>query len=151
MLTNRIIDIFITVTAWIVLPLQLITTFVLGILVTISFGLLLLPFSLIWIVLFWIPLLGISYCWQKIPFTKFIFSILGIPLAIIGDIYVSLIPSMGETESRVVKLLCCQTFPYTWDFHWIYVKRRSLDAQHELNIILNRVSKDVAIRQYLNV
>jgi len=39
---------------------------------------------------------------------------LGIPLALIGDIYVSLIRSMGEMESRIVKMLYCQTFPYTW-------------------------------------
>ncbi len=61
MITNKIIDLLITITAFVTVPLQLITTFVLGILVRLTFGLLLFPFSLVWIVLFIGPLLGVSY------------------------------------------------------------------------------------------
>lgn len=60
MITNKIIHIVNTITAFIVIPVQLITTFVLGILVRLTFGLLLIPFSIIWIVLFLGPLLGLS-------------------------------------------------------------------------------------------
>lgn len=113
MVTNKIIDIIITITAWVVLPVQIVTTFVLGILVNLTFGLLLLPFSLIWMVLFFGPLLGLSYVWERIPVARLFISAVGVPLAVLGDIFVCLIPSMGEIESRVVKLLYCQTFPFT--------------------------------------
>ncbi len=149
MLTNKIVDLFLTITAWVVVPLQIITTFLLGILVTLTFGLLLLPLSLLWVVLFLGPLLGFSYIWEHVPFARLFVSILGIPLAIIADAYVCLIPSMGEMDSRIVKLLYCQTFPYTWRFHQFHNHKWNIDLDNDLNKIFQRVSKDIAIRQYL--
>jgi hypothetical protein len=151
MITNKIIDILLTITAWAVVPLQLITTFVLGILVNLTFGLLLWPFSLVWMVLFLGPLIGVSYVWERVPFTRLFVSMLGIPLAVIGDIYVSLIPSMGEMDSRIVKMLYCQTFPYTWRFHQFHNRQLNIDSDDGLIIIFQRISKDIAIRQYLKV
>jgi len=151
MITNKIIDILLTITAWAVVPLQLITTFVLGILVNLTFGLLLWPFSLVWMVLFLGPLIGVSYVWERVPFTRLFVSMLGIPLAVIGDIYVSLIPSMGETDSRIVKMLYCQTFPYTWRFHQLHIHSQQLniDSDDDLITIFKRISKDFAIREYV--
>lgn len=152
MVTNKIIDIIITITAWVVLPVQIVTTFVLGILVNLTFGLLLLPFSLMWMVLFFGPLLGLSYVWERIPFARLFISAVGVPLAVLGDIFVCLIPSMGEIESRVVKLLYCQTFPFTWRFHEFRSGNLNIDSGRwfPLNEVLQRASKDVAIHQYLN-
>lgn len=149
MITNKVIDILITILAWIVVPLQIITTFLLGILVTLTFGLLLYPLSIIWIVLFLGPLIGISFLWEKASFIRPFISILGIPFALIGDIYVSLMPSMGEIDSRVVKMLYCQTFPYTWSFHKIHTKHININSNDKLMRIFNRISKDKAIRQYI--
>ena len=149
MITNRIIDILLTITAWVVVPLQLITTFLLGILVNLTFGLLLLPFSLLWMVLFLGPLLGLSYIWERIPFARLLVSIFGIPLAVTADAYVCLLPSMGEMDSRIVKLLYCQTYPYTWRFNQFYNRKLNIDSDDDLNIIFQRISKDIAIRQYL--
>lgn len=149
-LTNRIVDFILTVTAWIVVPIQIITTFVLGIFVTLTFGLLLLPLSLLWVVLFLYPLLGFSYLWERVPVARPLVSLIGIPLAIIANTYVCLIPSMGETDSRIVKLLYCQTFPYTWRFHQFHNHRRNIDLYDDLNMVFQRVSKDVAVRQYLH-
>lgn len=149
MITNKIIDILLTIMAWVVVPVQLITTFLLGILVKLTFGLLLLPFSLVWMVLFLGPLIGVSYVWERVSFTRLFMSMLGIPLAVIGDIYVSLIPSMGEMDSRIVKMLYCQTFPYTWRFHRFHNRQVNIDSKNELNKIFHRVSKDIAIREYL--
>lgn len=151
MITNKIIDILLTITAWVVVPLQLITTFVLGILVTLTFGLLLLPFSLLWMVLFLGPLLGLSYIWERILLARPLVSILGIPLAVVADAYVCLLPSMGEMDSRAAKLLLCQTFPYTWRFNQISLRKSNVDSDDELNIILKRISKDIGLRQYLKV
>lgn len=149
MITNKIIDILLTITAWIVVPLQIITTFILGILVRLTFGLLLIPFSFLWMVLFLGPLLGLSYIWERVPVARPLISILGIPLAVIADAYVCLIPSMGEMDSRIVKLLYCQTFPYTWRFHRFHNRKLKIDPSDNLNEIFLRISKDVAIRQYL--
>ena len=151
MLTNKIVDLLLTITAFVTVPLQIITTFVLGILVQLTFGLLLLPFSLVWMLLFLGPLIGVSYVWERVPFIRLFVSMLGIPLAVIGDIYVSLIPSMGEMDSRIVKMLYCQTFPYTWRFHQFHNRQLNIDSKNNLNKVFHRVSKDTAIRQYLKV
>jgi len=149
MITNKIIDILLTVTAWVVVPIQIITTFILGILVQLTFGLLLIPLSLLWAILFLRPLLFLSYIWERVPFMRPLISILGIPLAVVADAYVCLTPSMGEMDSRIVKLLYCQTFPYTWRFHQFHNRKLKIDPSDNLNEIFSRISKDVAIRQYL--
>ena len=149
MITNKVIDIFLTLTAWIVFPLQLITTFVLGILVRLTFGLLLFPFSFVWVCLFLGPLLGIAYVWERVPFTRLFVSLLGVPFAVVGDIYVCLIPSMGEMDSRIVKMLYCQTFPYTCSFHSLNSRQLDLEPGDKLKRIFRRISKDKAIHQYL--
>ena len=101
--------------AWVVVPVQLVTTFVLGILVSLTFGLLLLPISLIWMVLFLGPLLGLSWVWGIAPFLRGPIAIVGIPWAFAGHIYAALMPSMGEQDSRVSKLLLAESWPYTLD------------------------------------
>lgn len=150
MITNRIIDIVISITSFVTVPVQLITTFVLGILVRLTFGLLLLPISLVWTVLFLGPLLGISYIWERLSFTRLFASLIGVPLAVIGDAYVAMMPSMGEMDSRVTKLLLCQTFPYTWRCWQFEVHELKVDSQDELHGVFQRCSRDVAIRAYLN-
>lgn len=99
MITNKIIHIIIAITGLIVIPVQIITTFVLGLLVSLTFGLLLIPFSIIWIVLFLGPLLGLSFVYERLAITRPFISIIGIPLAVIADTYVALLPSMGEMGS----------------------------------------------------
>ena len=149
MLTNKLVDILTTITAWIVVPCQIITTFILGILVRLTFGFLLFPFSFLWIVLFFGPLMGLSFLWLRIPFIRILISIIGIPLAVIANIYVCLLPSMGEKESRIVKMLYCQTFPYTFRLHQYYIRQLKITFDDDLYKIFQRVSKDIAIRQFL--
>jgi hypothetical protein len=152
MLANKIIDRLITIIAWVILPIQIVTTFILGILVELTFGFLLIPFSLIWIIFFFGPLLVSSYVYNKVPYARPLVAIFGIPLAVIGNIYVCLLPSMGEMESRIVKLLYCQTWPATWYFHQFYNRKlqKNSDGLSELSEVLERISrKDVTIKQYL--
>ena len=153
MITNKIINSILTITAWIVLPVQIVTTFVLGVFVKLTFGLLLLPFSLIWIVLFLGPLLGLSFIWEHTPLARPLVSIVGIPFAVLGNIYVCLIPSMGETDSRILKLLYCQTFPFTWFFHQFHNGNLDKESHRwfDLDMVFQRISKDIAIRQYLGI
>jgi hypothetical protein len=75
MITNKIIRIIIAITGFVVIPIQMVTTFILGILVSLTFGLLLTPISLIWTVLFLGPLLGLSYVYERITILRHLFQL----------------------------------------------------------------------------
>ena len=150
MFTNKIIHIIIVITSFIVVPVQIVTTFVLGLLVSLTFGLLLIPISLLWIVLFLGSLLGLSYVYERIVILRPFISIIGIPLAVIGDTYVALMPSMGEMDSRYQKLILCQTFPYTWKFIQFQNNKLNIGENDVLIKILREVSKAKPLDKYLN-
>lgn len=149
MITNKIISIIISITGIIVIPAQIITTFVLGILVSLTFGLPLILFSAIWIALFYGPLLGLSYMYEQIVIARPFISIVGIPLAIIGNTFVTLIPSMGELESRFIKLIYCQSFPYTWRFHQFYTRKLYITQEDVLNKVLKEISTAVPLGEFI--
>jgi hypothetical protein len=89
MWANKILDILISISAWVVLPVQLVTTFLLGLLVKLTFGLLLIPLSFVWEAFFLGPLLGLSWLWGKLPLLRVPVAGFGIPLALLADTYVS--------------------------------------------------------------
>ncbi len=153
MWANKIIDISITILAFIIVPVQLVTTLVLGLLVSLTFGLLLFPISLIWIALFLGPLLALSWLWQKAPLLRIPVGIVGIPIAILGSIFTSLMPSMGETESRVTKLLLCETWPFSLEC-WAFTTGKQIDIQEddsELRTVLYGLSRrNPTYQHYLN-
>jgi hypothetical protein len=150
MITNRIILLIIGITGWIVIPVQMITTFILGILVSLTFGLLLIPISIIWIGLFLGPLLGLSYVYERVAITRPPISIIGIPFAVIGNIYVALMPSMGEMDSRYTKMIICQTFPYTWRFNKFQNNKLNIEKNDVLAKILREVSRAKSLDKYLD-
>lgn len=150
MITNKIIHIIIAITGLIVIPIQIITTFVLGLLVSLTFGLLLIPFSIIWIVLFLGPLFGLSYVYERLAITRPFISIIGIPLAVIANTYVALLPSMGEMDSRYAKMILCQTFPYTWRFNRFENNKLNIGENDVLIKILREVSRAKPLDKYLN-
>lgn len=120
MRTQNVVTFLITLVAIPLLPIQIVCQLVLGLLVTLTFGLLLLPLSLIYILLFFGPLLGLSWLWLRAPLLRAPVALVGVPLAVIGSAYVALIPSMGEPESRITKLLLTDLWPYSllywkWD------------------------------------
>ena len=117
MIANRILHILLSITSLLTLPLVVISTQVLGLGVIITFGLLLLPLSLIWIICFWAPLLGMSWLCSKLPILRNVLGIILIPWAVVAEIYTALIPAMGELESRALKLMFCESWPYCWEFH----------------------------------
>ena len=150
MITNKIISIIISIAALIVIPVQMITTFVLGIFVSLTFGLLLIPFSIIWVVLFLGPLLGLSYVYEHVVITRAFIAIIGSPLAVLGDTYVAFLPSMGEMDSRYGKMICCQTFPYTWRFIQFQNNKLNIGKDDVLTKILRGVSTNKVFDKYLN-
>ena len=150
MLTNKIISIIISITAILIIPIQIITTFVLGLLVTLTFGLLLVPISLIWTALFLTPLLGLSKVYERIPILRFPISIIGISIAVLGNIYTAIMPSMGEVESRYVKMVICQTFPYSWRFMQLQEGKDVIEQNDILTKILLEVSTAKPLGKYLD-
>jgi len=150
MFANKLIRLIIGFVGAIFLPVQMITTFVLGILVNLTFGLLLIPFTVIWVVLFLGPLLGLSYTYERVAVIRPLVSIIGIPLAVIGNEYVALLPSMGEKDSRYVKMILCQTFPYTWRFNQYHNHKLTINEDDILNKILREVSGAKPLGEYLS-
>jgi hypothetical protein len=139
MLANRILNILLSITYILVIPVQFITTFVLGLLVTISFGILLFPISLIWILLSF-PMIGVSWLTSKIKWLRVPLGLLGIPWAFVANIFVALMPSMGELESRAAKLMLTCSWPYSWEF-WQFQggKTYLFDAENkQLEEIIDR-------------
>ena len=88
-------------------------TIILAILVTITFGLLLLPLSAIWL-LFLGFLLGSSWLWIKIPVSRPFLIIPGVLLATLAGVYVSLVPDMGEKYQKVLKMGMADSWPYSF-------------------------------------
>lgn len=151
MITNKITSLLITVTAIIVVPIQAITTFVLGLVFSIPpLGLLLIPLSLVWTILFLVPLLGLSYIYERVAILRPFIAIVGIPLAVTGDAYVAIIPSMGELESRFEKMIICQTFPYTWRFTQLKKGKDVIEKNDVLTKILRGISKADPLGKYLD-
>ena len=154
MVANQILNIMLTILAWVVLPLSLVSTFVLGLLVSITFGLLLLPISLIWFVFFLGPLLGLSWLCKRIKIFRNLIGILFIPWVVLADMFVCLMPSMGELENRAVKLILCETWPFSWDFWQFWSGRldltssESLEAQ-TLEEVIERVTSRDALKQHV--
>lgn len=142
MMAQKVLDMILTLLAWIVVPIQVVTTFVLGILVSISFGLLLLPISAIWMLLLF-PLVGASWLCSRIEGLRNPIGLAGIPWAVVANTYASLMPSMGEVESRAAKLMLTESWPFSWEF-WQFQTGRldiaSIDAGH-LSEVLERVSR----------
>lgn len=152
MVANRILNVVLIILAWIVLPLELVTTFVLGVLVSITFGLLLFPISLLWTILFLGPLLGLSWFCNKVPIFRNLVGILFLPWAVLADTFVALMPSMGELENRTAKLMLCNTWPFTWEFWQFWRGRLNLTSSEspeviELSEVIERVSRRDALMQ----
>jgi hypothetical protein len=145
---NRILDVIITVLAFVIVPVQFVTTFILGILVTCSFGLLLLPLSFVWIILI-APLIGASWLCSRIEVLRNPIGLLGIPWAVVALTYACLVPSMGEFESRAHKLMLVESWPFCWEYWQFGGGRLELWSPEgkTLNMVLDRISRNDSVKQ----
>lgn len=101
------------------MPLLLIAIIVknlLGLLAGCTFGLLLLPLSLIWLPFFGYAL-GTSWLWIKFPILRPILLIPSVLINTIGVTYVAFIPDMGEPFQKALKGALCDSWPYSWHIH----------------------------------
>lgn len=122
--TNRILLIFFLVLTPIIFPIQIVTTFLIGALVTLTFNILLIPLSLVWTLFFYLPLLGLSLLFIRMPFLRPVSIIIGFPLSIAAYIFAALIPSMGDLYSRTSKVVYTESFPFNY-LHFTYLTNRS--------------------------
>ena len=106
---NVVLNLFLLLPSLILVP---VCTFVLGILVNISFGTLLMLFSVIWLPFFGI-ILGSSWLWLKIPILRPILLLPGVVIAVVVNFYVALIPDMAEKYQKLIKLAICDNWPYS--------------------------------------
>ena len=127
MITNRILNVILGIFAIVVFPCQLVTTLVLGLAVSFTFGLLLLPISLIWALLL-SPMVAISWLCNKVPALRDVFGIIFIPWAVFANTFVALMPSMGELENRASKLMLCGSWPFTWEFQQFLSRKLDLES-----------------------
>ncbi len=128
MITNRILCVVLGISAFVVIPFQVVTTLVLGFVASLTFGLLLLPISLIWVVLLF-PMIALSWLCNKIPALRDVLGLVFVPWAVFANTFVALMPSMGEIESRALKLMLCESWPFTWEF-WQFSSRK-LDLESD--------------------
>ena len=142
MIANRILIMLVGIAAFMVIPLQPVTTFILGLLVTLSFGILLLPISLIWVALSF-PMIGASWLAAKIGWLRTPIGLVGIPWAILSNTFVSLMPSMGELESRAAKLMLTESWPYSWECWRFQIGKLDLSSPENVTLheIIGRVSR----------
>lgn len=101
--------------AWITIPISLVTNLLGGCVVSCTFGLILIPLSLIWMVFLGL-ILGLSWLWERVPWpVQVLIAIVGVPVAAIASAYVLMIPEPEEDDSHRSKSLLCLTFPFEMD------------------------------------
>jgi hypothetical protein len=140
MITNRILNVILCVSAIVVIPCQFVTTLVLGLAVSLTFGLLLLPISLVWGLLLF-PMVGLSWFCSKVPALRDVLGIIFIPWVVVANTFVALMPSMGELENRARKLMFCESWPFTWEFWQFSSQKLDLESDDPVAVVLKEVVK----------
>ncbi len=138
MVANRILSFILGITYFVVIPVQIVTTLVLGLAVSFTFDLLLLPISLVWALLLF-PMLALSWLCTKAPALRDVLGIIFIPWAVVADTFVALMPSMGEFENRASKFMLCCSWPYTWEFWQFLFRKLDLESADPAAVALNEV------------
>ena len=100
-------------------PIQMVTTFTLGLLAQITFGLFLWLGSAIWIIFFAL-LLATSWLWLRVPLLRVFLFLPGILIVTISNIYACLMPCMGELDARKIKIDLCYIWPLSWNLYKQY-------------------------------
>jgi hypothetical protein len=89
-----------------------ISTFVLGALSGCTFGLALLPFTVMWWALLGL-LMATSWLWVKVAFLRPFLLLPGVGVATFAGLYAALMPEMGEWQSRATKQALCNVWPHS--------------------------------------
>lgn len=140
MLPNRVLNVLAAYLGIVVIPLQLVTTAVGGLLVAVTCGLFLVALDAIWMGVFLGPLLGLSWLYDKAGPARVLVALIGVPVALTAGIYVALSPAMGEVEARREKLRLCWCWPFSVDYvHWGQGTLEDPCRLRRLSIVMHRV------------
>jgi hypothetical protein len=143
MITNRILNILLLVIGTVLIPVQIITTLVLGIAVTLTFDLLLIPIGMVWSILLY-PMIAVSWIGHKVPVLREVLGIIFIPWVILAGVYAQLMPSMGLADRRSARQMMCGTWPYTWEFTQFLDGEFDLNAPNSVAATVNKVVKELS-------
>ncbi|MSU62297.1 MAG: hypothetical protein EXS31_07860 [Pedosphaera sp.] len=150
MITNRILGVILLVIGIPLIPVQVVSTFVLGLAVTLTFDLLLIPISIVWVLLYF-PMLALSWVGNKVPGLREVLGFIFIPWVVLAHTFIQLMPSMGEIESRASKLMLCASWPFTWEFSLFLSHKLELKSADPaaigLNYVVERMSSNVNLYQ----
>ena len=113
MLANRTIILLLIPVRWILLIPAIVTTNVLGLLVAVP------PIGFIYtliMTIIWIPfygyIIGTSWVYKKVPIIGFPLSLIGIPIVIVIDMLLLLVPN-PDKEDEHNKNIICTSFPFS--------------------------------------
>ena len=113
MIANGILTFFISIERALLLIPTLFATGCLGCLIVLPF---VLPLYLLTVTLMWLPLsrvlVGTSVLWEKIPLLRPLLALIGIPIAIVADMIIGLLPN-PDKEDKLVKLAICDSWPFS--------------------------------------
>lgn len=84
-----------------------------GYLVTVTFGLLLLPLRLLWLPFLGF-LLGSGWLWVKVPLSRPFLIFPGVLLSAVANIYIAMVPDMGQSYQKQLKMIICNLWPYSY-------------------------------------
>lgn len=120
----RILRILISVISRLTFILTPIFTFILGLIGSVPLigAVFILVISLIWIVLFYFPLVIMSWISVRARFLSPIIAIVAIPLSLCAYLYAVLMPSFGDWTGRFSKILFASIFPYNFHFYRLTIK-----------------------------
>ena len=131
MRTNKALNIVASALALITIPIQLVTTFLTGLLTVVTFGLFMVLLDIIWNIVFLWPLLGTSWLWLRLPWMRPLVVIVGFPHALLAAEYCTLVGSMGDFEARRLKMRLAYTWPYSFDFFRMTFGKPISETQRE--------------------
>ena len=96
----------------ILLPLQMVSTAIGGCLIALTFGVLSIILSIIWLPFLGL-LLGTSWLWLRVWYLRPILLIPGVAVAILATVYVMLAPD-PERDAKYAKLSMAGEWPLSW-------------------------------------
>jgi len=113
MLANKILKILNTPIRFLLFIPEMITTFILGLIIAIPP----IGFVYVWIMTaIWLPfygfIFGSSCLYPKAPILGITLSLIGIPIVLIIDIFLQLMPN-PDKEDKYNKALICDSFPFS--------------------------------------
>ncbi len=111
----------------VLIPVQLVTTCILGAIGSLTFGLLPLLLSIPWIVLLGL-LLGTSWLWLKVPLIRPVVLVPGLVVAFVSREYAAMVPEHGDFGARLIK----QNLGASWPLSYrLFFERMSTASSSE--------------------